>query len=283
LTAGVIDALHDEIAAQRVVLYTEQPDNDLRVTGDPSVLQPLIAQLCRNEIVQALPGQRIALRVERHGNHVWVSVLGMGDKPAELSQEDARHMEAALAAAGGGFTLTPLHGQLAYVAMLPLRPIVDTGPQAMSVNVAAERTDNGDPLEGLFVMAIDDQEEARDALEAVLGTSGARVRLAPSGFEALDWLSATDTADWPNVLLCDIVLAGEDGYDVLRRLRALEATRYSRPHVHLPAIALTGHVETDDPTRAQTAGFDSHLNKPVAPARLIAEIARLAKLSAQRA
>jgi ATP-binding cassette subfamily B protein len=99
----------------------------------------------------------------------------------------------------------------------------------------------------------------------------------------LDWLSATDTADWPNVLLCDIVLAGEDGYDVLRRLRALEATRYSLPHVHLPVIALTGHVETDDPTRAQTAGFDSHLNKPVAPARLIAEIARLAKLSAQRA
>jgi ATP-binding cassette subfamily B protein len=86
------------------------------------------------------------------------------------------------------------------------------------------------------------------------------------------------------VLLCDIVLAGEDGYDVLRRLRALEATRHSPLNARLPAIALTGYVETDDDRmRAQTDGFDAHLSKPVPPAELISAIARVAKRFALRA
>ncbi|MEX3637421.1 ATP-binding cassette domain-containing protein [Paraburkholderia sp. BR14320] len=277
LTAGVIDALHDEIAAQRVVVYAEPTDNELRVTGDPSVLQPLIAELCRNEIAQAQPGQRIALRAERHGNHVWFSVLGMGDKPAELSQATARHLESALAAAGGSFTLTPLNGRLAYVAMLPLRPVADAQPPLASESTGADSAEPAS-LDGLFVLAIDDQEEARDALEAVLSTSGARVRLFASGREALDWLRATDPTQWPQVLLCDLVLAGEDGYDVLRRLRELEGERPSLPGrpLPLPAIALTGYTDALDEQHARGVGFDAHLNKPVPPEELIAAIRRLA-------
>ncbi|MBB5414277.1 ATP-binding cassette subfamily B protein [Paraburkholderia atlantica] len=275
LTAGVIDALHDEIAGQRVVVYAEPTDNALRVTGDPSVLQPLIAELCRNEIAQASPGQRIALRAERHGNHVWFSVLGMGDKPAELSQATARQMESALAAAGGSFTLTPLNGRLAYVAMLPLRPVADAQPRLASESTAPDSAEPAS-LDGLFVLAIDDQEEARDALEAVLSTSGARVRLFASGREALEWLRVTDPAQWPHVLLCDLMLAGEEGYDVLRRLRELEGERPSLQGRPLPAIALTGYADVLDAQHARSADFDAHLNKPVPPEELIAAIRRLA-------
>jgi ATP-binding cassette subfamily B protein len=71
-------------------------------------------------------------------------------------------------------------------------------------------------------MAIDDQEEARDALEAVLGASGARVQVASSGAEALKRLSHAQTNQWPQVLLCDIVLADEDGYEVLRHCERLK-------------------------------------------------------------
>lgn len=271
LTSGVIDALHDEIAAQRVAVHAELSDSDLRVTGDPSVLQPLIVDLCSNEIMHAKPGHRIALRVERHNNHAWVSVLGMGSEPAELSQATARHMEASLAAAGGGFTLMTLHGRLAYVAMLPLRPVADAEPQV----AVKERADGAAPLDNVFVMAIDDQEEARDALEAVLSASGARVQLASSGGEALEWLSHADAVRWPQILLCDIVLADEDGYEVLRRLRTLEAERNVPPASRLPAIALTGYAEVADRLQAQQAGFQAHLSKPVSPDRLIGEIRKL--------
>ncbi|MGF6978653.1 CheY-like chemotaxis protein [Paraburkholderia sp. JPY465] len=201
----------------------------------------------------------------------------MGDKPAELSQATARHLESALAAAGGSFTLTPLNGRLAYVAMLPLRPVADAQPPLASESTGADSAEPAS-LDGLFVLAIDDQEEARDALEAVLSTSGARVRLFASGREALDWLRATDPAQWPQVLLCDLVLAGEDGYDVLRRLRELEGERPSLPGrpPPLPAIALTGYTDALDEQHARGVGFDAHLNKPVPPEELIAAIRRLA-------
>ena len=276
LMSGVVDALHDEAAAQRVRLYAEPGDEDLRVTGDPSVLEPLIAELCRNEIAEAERGQSIALRAQRHNNHAWISALGMGDKPAELSQAVAQHLEVALAAAGGGFTLMPLDGRLAYVAMLPLRPVVEPVSHA-----APQSLDRAKPLDGLLIMTIDDQEEARDALEAVLGAGGARVQLASSGAQALEWLSRTPTPQWPDVLLCDIVLAGEDGYDVARRVRALEAERGLPSGRGLPAIALTGYAEADDRTRALSAGFQAHLSKPVAPDTLIVEITRLATTAAR--
>jgi ATP-binding cassette subfamily B protein len=281
LAAGAIDALHDETAARRVTLYAELTDGDLRVTGDPSVLQPLIADLCRNEIARASPGQRIALRVDRHNNYAWLSVLGLGDKPAELSNSEARRLETALTAAGGSFTLVPLRGRLAYVAMLPLRPVADSEVHAVP-EPSTEHAESSMSLEGLSVMVVDDQEEARDALEAVLSENGARVQLASSGGEALEWLLRTDMSQWPHVLLCDIVLADDDGYEVLRRLRALEAERGIPLPSRLPAIALTGYTDAEDRKRAQRAGFHALLGKPVPTERLIAEIIGVSTAAARQ-
>ncbi|WP_257812827.1 ATP-binding cassette domain-containing protein [Burkholderia glumae] len=272
LAAGVIDALHDELAARRASMCAELGERDLRVTGDPGVLLPLVAELCRTELARARPGERITLRVARHQNHAWVSVHGMDERPAELSQALAQWLEGALTAAGGHFTLTPLNGRLAYVAMLPLRPLADGEPDASRPAAAGEPL-----LHGCRVLAVDDQEAARDALEAVLLAHGARVKLAAAGDEVLGWLEQAGAADWPQVLLCDIVLAGEDGYEVLRRVRALEDARELPADARLPAIALTGHLDEQDRMRSQQAGFAVHLSKPVEPARLIAEIAALAK------
>jgi ATP-binding cassette subfamily B protein len=241
------------------------------------VLQPLIVELCRNEIVQAQPGHRIVLRVERHSNHARVNMLGTGSEPAKLSQAATQHIDASLAAAGGSFTLMPLQGRLAYVAMLPLHAVADS-----ESNIAPTKPPGGTrPLDNLFVMAIDDQEEARDALEAVLGASGARVQVASSGAEALKRLSHAQTNQWPQVLLCDIVLADEDGYEVLRRLRALKAERNLSPESYLPAVALTGYAEVEDRLRVQQAGFQAHLSKPVSPDRLIIEIRKLTSAHAR--
>src|SRR5258707_53485 len=100
-------------------------ESNLRATGDPGVLQQVIADLCRNETMQAEPGDRLELRVERKANHVWLSVLGPRGEPAELSQQAAQRVETALSEAGGSFTVSPVDGHVAYVAVLPLRPVVE--------------------------------------------------------------------------------------------------------------------------------------------------------------
>ncbi|WP_231928075.1 response regulator [Caballeronia cordobensis] len=122
-------------------------------------------------------------------------------------------------------------------------------------------------------MVLDDQEEARDALEGLLESVGAHVVLCASGDDALARLRALPSAQWPDVLLCDIVLGGEqDGYEVLRLVREEEASRGASLGERMPAIALTGHTQAEARSRAQAAGFQAHLTKPVPAPKLITSI-----------
>ena len=268
LASNVVEALHDESKLSQVTLAIEADGADWQVTGDPSVLQPAIAALCRNEIERALPGQRVTLRIERRHNHAWLSVLGMHDEAGGLSQGAAQQTEAVLSAAGGGLTLVPWRGRLAYAAMLPLLPLADADAGA-----AVGRPDfRAALLDDMLVMVIDDQEETRDALEAVLVASGARVQLAASGADALNSLANAPARGWPQVILCDIVLPGEDGYEILGRLRALEGALGKPSSASVPAIVLTGYAGAENRARAERAGFHEHLTKPVAPDLLIEAI-----------
>ncbi len=278
LITGAIDALHDDLAASRIAIRPVIAGGDLRVIGDPALLQQLIADLCRNELAQARPSDAIELHTERHNNDAWVSVRGAGETPAELSRTAARQMEAAFAAAGCTFSPMPLGARVAYVATLPLRPVADA--QEPSGGPAAAAAQDANALDGLRVMVIDDQEDARDALEAVLSASGAQVVRAATGTEALDWLRQRPRDQWPHALLCDIVLDAEDGYEVLRRLRELEAGASVDPAERLPAIALTGYTEAQSPSGEAAQAFRAHLTKPVAPAALIAAILKLVSRAA---
>ncbi|GAB5094838.1 ATP-binding cassette domain-containing protein [Caballeronia sp. HLA56] len=273
LIAGVVDGLHEEIVEHGVHLFTVMTEPDLRVTGDPGVLQFVIADLCRTEVRAATRGARVELRVEREDNQVRLCVLGPGNKPAPLTEEQAARLEEALTSTGGSFTVNYVDGHLAYVAVMPLRPVVEADEAS---TLAEPKVNVADALNGLSVMVLDDQEDAREALEAVLETAGAQVRLAASGTEALDWLEATPAEAWPNAFLCDIVLGEEDGYQVLRQVRELEASRRVSLDRRMPAIALTGHTQTDDRLRAQLAGFQLHMTKPVPAERLIEAILQVA-------
>jgi ATP-binding cassette subfamily B protein len=123
------------------------------------------------------------------------------------------------------------------------------------------------------VLAIDDDEEARDALEAALCANGADVALAASGADAVERLSHAAPSEWPGVVVCDISLGDEDGCDVIARLREMAKARAATP---LPAIALTGHTDAATRERTERAGFAAHLVKPVQMDALAGEIRRLA-------
>jgi CheY-like chemotaxis protein len=106
-----------------------------------------------------------------------------------------------------------------------------------------------------------------EAVAAVLEETGARVTTALSVRDGLAAFSRVR----PSVLVCDIAMPGEDGYALIRRVRALEDGAG-----HTPALALTAYAGDDDRHRALGAGYDRHLPKPVEPPELIAAVVELA-------
>ena len=124
-------------------------------------------------------------------------------------------------------------------------------------------------LEGVPVLVVDDDPEVRDFLLALLSAAGAEVRAAASVADAVAELERW----WPSVLLSDIGMPGEDGYTLIRAVRALSHRRERR----LPAAALTAHVQSEDRMRVLAAGYQAHVAKPADPDALIALLARLAQ------
>ena len=280
LTAAIAARVTTRATARGVVFSTDVVDATLPVTGETEEIERAVAMLCANEIDHASPGERVVLRAQRMENVVWLVVLGAHAKPAPLTDEQAAEAERVLGAAGGTFMPKSFEGRVAYIAALPLLPVV---PATASRSVTTSETGRREglaaearrplPLDGIAVLAIDDDEEARDALEAALVANGATVQLAGTGDDALARLERTQPSQWPGVVVCDITLSDEDGCEVLARIREL-ARRHTAPAP--PAIALTGHADGATRQRTQCAGFKAHLVKPVQIDALAEEIQRLA-------
>ena len=121
----------------------------------------------------------------------------------------------------------------------------------------------GSTLEGIHVLLVDDEEEARQVIATALELSGAAVTAVASAREAL-WAVERVPAD---VLVSDIAMPDMDGYDLLHQLRL---------HPRLPAVALTAYAGREHRLRALDAGYAMHLSKPVGIPELLAAIAQLA-------
>jgi CheY-like chemotaxis protein len=127
-------------------------------------------------------------------------------------------------------------------------------------------------LDGVRVLVVDDDRDALDLAGAVLTAAGALVRLAPSAPDGFDAL-----ASWrPDVLVADIEMPGEDGYTLIRRVRALAPEAGGRT----PAVALTAYSRTKDRDLAVDAGDTMHVPKPVDPGEFTVIVASLAEARA---
>jgi len=123
-------------------------------------------------------------------------------------------------------------------------------------------------LEGLWVLVVDDERDARELTRELLEERGARVLLAASADEAYALLCRAR----PDVLVSDLGMPDTDGFALIRRVRELPA----REGGDTPAVALTAFARLEERERALVAGFQAHLAKPVDPAELIALVASLA-------
>ena len=122
-------------------------------------------------------------------------------------------------------------------------------------------------LHDVSVLVVDDETDTREAMAFGLGRHGARVTTASSASEALGALAR----ERPQVLVADIGMAGEDGYALLQKVRALPSERGGAT----PALALTGYATEQDRVKAFRAGFQMHVSKPVTSAELAVAVASL--------
>jgi CheY-like chemotaxis protein len=145
-------------------------------------------------------------------------------------------------------------------------PVMVEAP-ATGVTVLAPRPADA-PLAGLRIVVADDQEDSRDLIEFLLTQQGAIVIPAASGAEAF----AAIQREVPDILLSDIEMPDETGYELIGRLRLLPPERGGE----VPAAAMTAHGSREDKERALAAGFQRHIAKPFQPADLFVVVAELA-------
>ncbi len=125
-------------------------------------------------------------------------------------------------------------------------------------------------LYGIKVLIVDDDRDTRELIEWVLKRVGAEVTAVGSAREALEAIDR----DKPHVLVSDIAMPEEDGYSLLRKIRALPPEHGGR----IPAIALTAHSLVQDRLQSLRAGFQSHVPKPVVPEEMVEVVASVIHL-----
>ena len=262
------------------------------VVGDPGRLQQVMWNLLSNAIKFTPSRGRIDLRLERAGSHARLTVRDTGRGIGRellphifdrFRQDDGTRRHGGL---GLGLTIVrhivELHEGKVWaesdgegrgatlVVDLPLpRDDVRSAPKPAAVyrklESAPSRLIN---LAGRRILVVDDELDARDLLAEILSQAGADVVVVGSADEALETL-----ARWrPDVLVSDIGMPGDDGYILIRKVRALSAGQGGR----VRALALTAYARSEDRALALEAGFHAHIAKPVDPLELTALIAGLA-------
>jgi signal transduction histidine kinase/CheY-like chemotaxis protein len=265
------------------------------VAGDASRLQQVVWNLLANAIKFTPRGGTVTVSLKRIEDAIQISVSDTG---AGISPEFLPHIFDRFRQADGSTTrrfgglglglsivkhLVQLHhgevsarsageGQGAcFEVRLPIATehlgvgeIVETRANDAVPAACAEPGE----LDGLTVLVVDDEPDTRDLLERVLRDAGARVLLAGDAATAL----ALVEAQRPQVLVSDIGMPDIDGYELLRQVRELGASRGGS----VPAVALTAFARSEDRIRALRAGFSVHVAKPVEPSEIVATVASVA-------
>jgi PAS domain S-box-containing protein len=300
--ASIVEASIDVVSpaadARGISLQTILDPMAGPVSGDPERLQQVMWNLLSNAVKFTPKGGRVQVRLARvkSGVEINVSDTGQGIDPEFLPYVFERFRQADSATTrrqtglGLGMAITKhlveLHGGTiraesagagqgaTFILKLPVMIVHNAGHLPETTAEQLHTPDEDHPptaelarLDGIHVLVVDDELDARELLSAILTQSGAVVTAASGVADALDKLRSVK----PDLLVSDIEMANEDGYSLIRKVRALEDERGRR----IPSIALTAHARSSDRLRALAEGFQMHMSKPVEPAELALAIANL--------
>jgi PAS domain S-box-containing protein len=273
------------------------------VSGDAQRLQQVLWNLLSNAIKFTPKGGRVQIRVERVNSSVEVSVSDTGKGISEdflpfvferFKQSD-NSTTRRFGGLGLGMAITrhivELHGGniraespgedlgATFTVSLPVS-IVHRSHQAQEETHEEQQfliNENGLPttalprLDNLHILIVDDEADARDLLIAVLTQQGAQVTAAATVAAAVEKFQTQA----PDLIVSDIEMPGEDGFSLIKKLRAFNQTQARK----IPAIALTAHARPSERLKILSAGYQTHLAKPVETAELLAVIASFADLN----
>ena len=280
---------------KNIQIETVLAPETIEVLGDPDRLQQVIGNLLSNAIKFTPVGGRVTVKLERIGSiaQIQVSDTGQGISADFLPYifERFRQANSSRTRTQGGLglglsivhDLVELHGGTVRAASPGEGQGATFTVHLPLLTIAEEERKNFTPssvhpispplLDGLRILVVDDEAGILELLKTILEQSGAQVTAVASAKEAIAVLTANLRKH--DVLLSDIGMPDEDGYALIRQVRALGAELGGQ----IPAVALTAYVRVEEQSESLAAGFQRHIAKPVELAQLVSVIAELAKLN----
>ncbi|HET6247934.1 MAG TPA: PAS domain S-box protein [Tepidisphaeraceae bacterium] len=270
------------------------------VAGDENRLLQVFWNLLTNAVKFTPRGGRVQVVMERVNSHIEISVIdtgeGIGPQFLPFVFDRFRQADGSTTRQHGGLglglavvkQLVELHGGSVrvksagiglgstFIVTLPVTIIhpdhaPEHGRRHPEIGSIPLLEDTCSRIEGVRVLVVDDEADARDLIKRLLEDCKAVVITASSAPEALQLLRS----EKPDVLVSDIGMPKEDGYALIHSVRALSPEEGGQT----PAIALTAYARSEDRMKAVIAGFEQHVVKPVEPAELITIIASLVRRS----
>ena len=281
------DRMRPEATVRRVQLQIEPASEPVTLAVDADRFQQICTNLLGNGLKFTPAGGKVRASVRRDQDHVVIRVedTGRGIPSEFLPQiwDRFRQLDSSTTRTHGGLGiglsivkhLAELHGGEVVAespgpghgAVFMVRlPVDETVPARISHVSEPPDAAKDVPLEGLRVMIVDDEVDARQLVGQILRMNGAEVREVASSAEAL----ASFESCSPDILISDIGMPGDDGYSLVRRLR-------ERAGGALRALALTGYASSEDREHALSSGFDMHLSKPVKSTELVGAVLSLGR------
>ncbi|MFN6531244.1 ATP-binding protein [Nostoc sp. ChiSLP03a] len=264
-----------------------------QVMGDAERLQQVVWNLLSNAVKFTPNGGRVEVHLEQVNSNVQIIVsdTGKGISTDFLPYifERFRQADSTTTRADNGLGLglaivhhlVEMHSGKVYAVsegegrgakFTVLLPLVEPQPEQL-IKESQEKVENLSILNGLQILVVDDNADTQELIAFILEKSGGQVTAVSSVGEALEALERLK----PDVLVSDIGMPDEDGYSLIRKVRAQETEQGEK----ILAIALTAFAREEEHRLALEAGFQVHVSKPIEPEELVKVVANLTKNSKQ--
>jgi PAS domain S-box-containing protein len=300
ITDSVLNSLRPAVDAKQLELECTIDPAAGPILGDPARLQQIVTNLLSNAVKFTPNGGRIEVSLERANSYVRLKVrdtgVGIATEHLPYIFERFRQVDSSNVRAHGGLGLglaivdylVRQQGGIVtaqsegagkgatFTVEFPLTSSEVLGGDRLQAQLfsteAASALDTVEPLTDALlrsrrILVVEDDRDTQELLRTMLEQHGAEVVASDSTAGALAEIALAK----PDVIISDIGMAGESGYDLIRKIRSLAPEEGG----HIPAIALTAYAAASDRRRALLAGFQTHLAKPVEPGELVAVILSL--------
>jgi PAS domain S-box-containing protein len=291
---AALDVVAPAAAAKQIRVQTVLDPRAGPIMGDAERLQQVVWNLLSNAVKFTSKGGRVQVHLRRINSHIEIEVADTGEGiDAALMPFIFDRFRQGIGERRGGLGiglslvrhLVELHGGEVHAhSEGPGRGAIFTVKLPVTITKPPETTDRhpavslsrppltGGTLQGLHVLAVEDDADSLELLRMILAAQGARVTTAVSAKEAMEALAR----ETPDIILSDIEMPGGDGYSLVRDIRGAQSAWRS-----VPVVAVTAYGRVEDRIRLLSSGFNMHLPKPIDPSELAAVIASLTRRSAE--